>query len=219
MKDKLEAATMKMDRDTARKNFLEYRAAVRERHNAEDAQIMRGYRAMSQGKQLIRLTEVIVAGGIFDDGMPKLAVAQSDTEFVYCRRDARGRVEFTPRDYVTSNMRKGINRFPEKTLPIFDCRANGCDMTKPMYQHHGHYISGGSGLRAMVPNVPPALRPAHSLSNYLTLFEVDKWERAPRPPGDPALLKHVGGDLYAVLAVWDLTPLEQAVLAGRNLRV
>lgn len=32
---------------------------------------------------------------------------------------------------------------------------------------------------------------------------------------DPALLKHIGGDLYAVLATWDLTELERSVLGGR----
>lgn len=218
MKDVLEAATIKMDRATARKNFLEYRAAVRERHNAEDAAIMRGYQVMSTGKQLIRLTEVIVAGGIFSNGMPRLAVAQSDHDYVYCTRDTLGAVEYKPRQWVHDHHRKGISRFPTKTLPMFDCEANGCDMNQPSYKHTGHYTNG-HGLRAMVPNVPPGLRPAHSLSNYLTLFEVDKWERAPRPPGDPALLKHIGGDLYAVLAVWDLTALEQAVLAGRIPRV
>jgi hypothetical protein len=37
----------------------------------------------------------------------------------------------------------------------------------------------------------------------------------PLPPGDPALLRKLGGDLYIVLGTWDLTPLEQAVLSGR----
>lgn len=35
------------------------------------------------------------------------------------------------------------------------------------------------------------------------------------PPGDPLLLKHLAGTLYAVLAVWDLTELERAVFGGR----
>jgi hypothetical protein len=72
---------------------------------------------------------------------------------------------------------------------------------------------GWEMLKAMAPVIPPALRPAHHLRNYHLLWEAE-WSRIPRPPGDPALLKHVAGDLYAVLAVWDLTPLEQAVLAG-----
>jgi hypothetical protein len=41
----------------------------------------------------------------------------------------------------------------------------------------------------------------------------------PRPPGDPALLRPIGGDLYAVEAVWDLTELEQLVLSQRRLPV
>jgi len=64
----------------------------------------------------------------------------------------------------------------------------------------------------MVPPVPPGLRPASAIGNYHVLWEAE-WERV--APADPALLKHIGGDLYAVLAVWDLTELERAVLAGR----
>jgi hypothetical protein len=37
----------------------------------------------------------------------------------------------------------------------------------------------------------------------------------PEPPIDPLLLKHCGGSLYAIVAAWDLTPLEQAVMRGR----
>ena len=32
------------------------------------------------------------------------------------------------------------------------------------------------------------------------------------PPRDPALLRNITGTLYAVLAVWDLTEVERAVL-------
>lgn len=42
-----------------------------------------------------------------------------------------------------------------------------------------------------------------------TLIELPKVIAA-----DPALLKHIGGDLWAVVAVWNLTDLEMAVLAG-----
>ena len=65
---------------------------------------------------------------------------------------------------------------------------------------------------AIVPSIPPLHRPHDSLENYWLLWEAE-WTR---PPVDPALLKHLGLNLYAVLAVWDLTPLEQAVLRGRS---
>ena len=74
---------------------------------------------------------------------------------------------------------------------------------------------------AMVPIVPPKHRPPGSstLASYLILWEADDWTWAklPAPPRDPALLRSIGGDIYAVLAQWDLTPLEQMVLSGRQL--
>lgn len=221
MKSLMDDAAIRMDRAEARKQFLAYRHAVRERHNIEDAQIMRGYRALSQGRQVINLRLVIAAGGISPDGMPRLAVAQSDSRWVWCDRQANGAVTFLPRDAwaMRSNMRKGVFEFGADTLP--GCRELGHDMTKYVYSREhsdGGHAKWGGAFRAMVPVVPPALRPVHALSNYATLFEVADWSKAPRPPGDPALLKYVGGELYAVLAAWDLTPLEQAVLAGRHLR-
>ena len=66
--------------------------------------------------------------------------------------------------------------------------------------------------RAMVPPVPPVHRPVSSLGNYHVLFEAI-WEQV--APKDPALLKHIGGDLYVVCATWDLTEIERTVLAGR----
>ncbi|MGH3300400.1 MAG: hypothetical protein ACRDOK_01755 [Streptosporangiaceae bacterium] len=35
------------------------------------------------------------------------------------------------------------------------------------------------------------------------------------PPRDPALLRWIRGDLWAVVAQWDLTELERAVLSSR----
>lgn len=131
----MELATITMPGDTevdrlnaARKAFLEYRAAVRERHSEEDAQIMRGYKALSQGKQLIHLRDTIRAGGLGED----------------------------------------------------------CAEAQPL------------GV-AVTPLVD-------------ILWEAE-WQAV--PPKDPALLRHLGGDLYAVVAVWDLTELERAVLGGR----
>ena len=71
---------------------------------------------------------------------------------------------------------------------------------------------------AMVPIVPPAHRPARGLGDRLVLWEADDWtwSTVPAPPGDPALLRHIGGDLYAVEATWNLTELERLVLSGRR---
>lgn len=65
---------------------------------------------------------------------------------------------------------------------------------------------------AVVPIVPPRLHPRAALSNYHILWDAI-W--TPAPPKDPMLLRRLAGHLYAIVAIWDLTSLEQAVLRGR----
>lgn len=66
-------------------------------------------------------------------------------------------------------------------------------------------------LRALVPAVPVALRPGEPLAGLQILWEAE-WQS--NPPGDPALLKPLGGNLASVIATWDLTPLEKLALAA-----
>ncbi len=69
-----------------------------------------------------------------------------------------------------------------------------------------------AGGEAMAPIVPPKLRPRlRRLRHCHILWEVEQWKLV--PPRDPALIRHIRGDLWAVLAQWDLTELERAVLA------
>lgn len=205
----LREAAITMDRIKAREKVAEYLKSVRERHNAEDLAILRGYKALAKGHTVIDLVKCIRLGGEFEaNGLPRLAVATSSHQFVYVERDANGRVVFNPRKAwdMTSQMRK--NRFfcPPGTLS-----ERGYSSVAQVRQHpwSGNY-------RAMVPPVPPSLRPLHSLDGYATLFEVDEWALDPKAPVDPALLKHIGGDLYALVATWDLSPLERAVLDGHR---
>jgi hypothetical protein len=67
------------------------------------------------------------------------------------------------------------------------------------------------GVRALVPPVPPQFRP-ENLYEYHVLWDAE-WQKA--PPVDPILLKKVSDNVFIVLAQWDLTPLERAVLEGR----
>ena len=193
--------TITMDRTDARQAYLEYRDAVRARHTAEDAAIARGYRMLSLGRQLIRLSTTITAGGLNDQGLPALAVGRADRDAAWLTTTRDGTVTYHHDDpWETAHnagVAAGTIRLPE-VLP---------DVTPT--SRFNHY-------RARVPHIPPGLRPDHALSGYHILWEVERWEKAPRPDRDPALLKHLGGDLYAVLAIWDLTDLERAVLAGRT---
>jgi hypothetical protein len=188
--------TIEMAAHEARARYLEYRDYGT---TEEDAAIARGYREVAKGTKVIQLRDAITIGGVDKWGRPKIAIMQADQRWCYLARETNGRVAFACETWPRSDRVNGVWRFPAGTLPTSDHWTN--------WAH-----------RAMVPLVPPRHRPRHHLRNYAVLWEVDKWvKHTARPPRDPALLKHLGGDLYALLAVWDLTDLERAVISGTRL--
>lgn len=199
--------TIEMDRAEARARYLEYRDAVRARHDDELAEIMRGYRALAQGHQVIDLAATIRAGGTVAHTfrtpwgtdtprtvlLPALAVMRADQPWCHVQVRTTGAVLYHHQGQPRWNETRNLIELPAGTLPE---------------AHPTHSWVH----RAMVPPVPPRLRPKHDLGNYHVLWEAE-WETT--APVDPALLRHIGGDLYAVLATWDLTDLERTVLTRR----
>ncbi len=214
----MDLATIEMPVEAAQAKFEEYHAAVKDRHDVEDAQIAKGYKMLARGHRLVELSKTLRAGGVTtrrgpDDWrgsrgfyvLPKLALAWADQKNIWC-------TGITREGGMTFFWNEGMN--PHATRRNVTCGEGTWDLQGIERAE----IATGYRWRywmAMVPLVPPALRP-RSLGGYHVLWEADWRPRAPRAPRDPALLKHIGGDLYAVVAVWDLTGLERAVLAGRR---
>lgn len=74
-------------------------------------------------------------------------------------------------------------------------------------------------LSSLVPMVPADVRPSGNLKYYFVLWEVEQWSDTSLtavPDRDPYLLQHLAGDLYIVVAEWDLTELERAIMTGRR---
>ena len=189
--------TITMDKNEARKAFLDYRRAVRERHSDEDVQIMRGYRAMCKGLHVIELNATMQAAGQNAQGWPRLAIARADERRIEVRRFNDGRLMFSPNLRTWRRLPECRSR--ERLLPPGTLGTADPSKTANIFWD----------ASAMAPIIPPALRPAHHLRNYHIIWEAE-WSKL--PPRDPALLKHLGGTLYAVLATWDLSPVERAVL-------
>jgi hypothetical protein len=192
----VEAATMKIDRWKAESAYREYRALVKSgRGTKQDDELRRAYHAIARGQAVIDINAAIANAGCEAGGNPRLAIARADWEFVYAFWPTRDKVYFTqhPRRWTRQQELQNISVRMDRT---------------------GTWREATDGGKAQVPMIPPAHRPpsTSALSGYRILFEA-VWVR--QPPVDPLLLRAIGGPFYVVLAQWDLSPLEQAVLRAK----
>ena len=158
-----------------------------------DEEIARVYKAIEQGRMVIRALASIAAAGLGDDGLPKLAIVRADAEQCHLHLRSDGGARFATKPWSRDAHWRTYVDVPAGSFP--EARKIG-----------RHYA-------AMTPLVPIHLRPRRGLANYHILFEAE-WR--PIPPKDPMLLQRVGrSDLWIVRAAWDLTEIERAVLAGR----
>lgn len=238
----MELQTIEMERGAARDALRQYRADVKaaaersrtdaDRELAEiDAAIMRGYRELARGNRILELSKTIAAGGVVEVEARASRWTNNGTvseEFVALapglaaiRADARScwMRPLSPRATTDgfSFQADGWQWHPRKLDRLVVPGA--VISVEDEYGARGYHVPeswllNACQLKAMVPTIPPALRPPHKLSGYVVLWEAEWTVGAMIAPGDPALLKHLGGDMYALLAVWDLSDLERAVLGG-----
>jgi hypothetical protein len=195
----MDLPTIEVTEEEAQAKLAEYEKMLAQDRTAEDEAIAQAYRAAKRGLQVIRLTEVFKMGGWFDkDGLPRIGIAGAtwpECHVVWTGDD----LVFTD-DGAWSHNRgalvgRGSVRVPMRDVGIPPVRS---------------WRRG----TAPIPLVPPRCRPRpRRLKHCHVLWEVEAWNSV--PARDPALLRHIRGDLWAVLAVWDLTELERAVLAQR----
>ena len=193
--------TIEISPEEATERLAEYEGALRGERSAEDEAIAAGYRAAKRGLSVIELSKAVEAGGRFDNGLPRIAIARGDAKecWVEVRTWTYNETsELLYRDSAWGENRGALvgNHSVRVSAPF---RGRGKEM-------RGHTI---------VPLIPPRHRPKrYRLKRCHVLWEVEAW--TPVPPRDPALLRHIRGDLWAVLATWDLTQLERAVLSART---
>jgi hypothetical protein len=198
----VELNTVTMPAQDAAKAFREYRAAFMAERNRIDGELMRGYKALAEGKTLISLTEAITAGGADEIGRPRLAIARADEARVQMTIEASGEIRFNPNFSGLASSSDRLFRFPPGVFPIPP--RTGVDSWQEPW---------AGRWEASLPFIPPQYRPPLAIQNYHLLWEAE-WRRGRGSQRrDPMLLRRLGGDLFAVVAAWDLTEVEKLVLA------
>jgi hypothetical protein len=191
----VQLTTIEMPVAEARSRLVEYEKRLESERTQQDEQIARGYRALTRGLPIIKLSETIQAGGFFDHGLPRMAIARADSQDCWVQVNQYKILYLSePPTWKAKNRGALVNRATVR-VPVGQQWHSGI-------RRDGHTI---------MPLIPPEHRPkARRLHLFHILWEVEEWTLM--PPRDPALVRWVGGDLWSVVAVWDLTELERAVL-------
>jgi hypothetical protein len=207
----LEESALSMPIEEARDKAKAYRDALMSRRPKLSAPELRAYSdalavfdELSSGHKLIDVGQAIALGGYDEVGRPMLAIARADRRDVRFRWSARHEIEFNSHRYPGSGVES-----PQLALRFATWET----------QEQPRDASGWRLSRegwAMVPLVPPEVRPHTGRPrDWFILWEVEAWSLRREQADvdrDPALLRHVVDDVYAVIAEWDLTDVEMAVL-------
>jgi len=177
-----------------RKKALDlYRKYKTHQHYAQpiDHAIQRAYQLIAQGRVVIKALESIQLAGLNEKGYPKLAIANATHERCIVEMSNDGSARMARQRWPNRLDRTNVFTFPADTFPRQNKFATA---------------------EAQVPLVPIHLRPKRALGNYHVLWEAE-WTRM--VPHDPMLLRRIKGDMWLVVAAWDLTEVERAALATR----
>jgi hypothetical protein len=186
----MQAQTIMLDRDEARKLYLKYRTH-QHYQKPVDQEIAKTYRLISQGRVVIKALASVVEAGLGADGLPKLAIVRADATNCWLELHQTGYAQFASKQWIRSTETRCRIEFPAGSF-------KGVPRMR--------------SAKAIVPLIPVDIRPKRGLENYHVLWEAD-WQDV---PVDPMLIRRIGkADLWMVLGAWDLTEVERAVLSGR----
>jgi len=187
----METDLIEMPKDKALEAYRAYNKILKEKRTRQDEILRRGYKHLAQGRKVINVADALLKAGLDSVGRPRIAIARAHWGKCFMKVSEDGSCAF-----AESN-----NQFWRRAS------AYRCVNFSPGTV--GEKRQSVTGYSAVVPSIPPHFKPTDSLSNYHVLWDA-KWTK--EPPEDPLLLKHLGRNVYVILAVWDLTPLEKSLL-------
>ena len=191
-----------MSKEEAKKLWKGYVEACKDNPEDKFLQDMKKvYNQLSYGRKVIDIHTIFQRSGLTFNGEPRLAIAEANTKKIRCVYHINGTVKF-----LNDDGRRWDTYEKANDIVIKDIFPK---IPKEKHPRFGSEIE----LETIVPKIPASLRPKGKLKNYYVLWEVDKWKLV--PPRDPYLLRRINDNIFVVVAGWDLTELERAVMKGR----
>ena len=206
----MQVKTVSVEQDMARQNLADLKKLFKEdaalAKNKVYRDLQRAYGHMKHGGKVIDIYQAFKDTGIGPDGNPKIAIVRADAKVCHLYKKSKGRAIFSGIEpdrggWGPSTARKSHREvgLPEGTFEWG---------TIPWQKAH---------QTTTVPVIPPAIlieQVRYHLRNYCILWEVEDWKI--EPPKDPLLLKLITPNLFAVLATWDLSELERAIIRSNT---
>jgi len=194
---------IKMPKEQAKEEWRKYVNVLKKRNEKYLKVMKEATYQMKEGRELLDVYKVMKQVGLTEDGEPRLAIARADLkESFFEKRDEGCGVFGTGTQYGSIKWDKHRVELPQKTFGIHWERED----------ERGWSIKNKI-LKTKVPLIPVEILPDGDLSNYYILWEANECAELPETK-DPILLKRLSENLFAILGVWDLTPLEQSIISG-----
>lgn len=170
-------------------------------------------RELGKGHPILDIEDVIRNAPIDNKERPRLAICRADLKQVRFRWGANSeRASFTgffDTGFWSSARDIRIQLNMERTHHYTCVPGWSKDGKARPWELEGY---------SLVPLVPPNIDLKAKLESHHILWEVEKWsdtEIGAKPDKDPYLLRRLNNTLFAVVAEWDLTEVEQLVMKRR----
>jgi len=199
-----------MKPEEAEVHYKEYLELVKTRKEKYIEDLKKTYFHLSEGRKILDIYEVFKQSGVNERGEPKLAISPANSKTIIFEKLPLGSGTFTEHDRWSKANKSDVH-LPTNTFPIWNEEENG--RMKSIYD----IPTPRTFIEAKVPIIPAHILPEGDLKNYYILFEVKEWfepKKAIFAKGDPYLLKRINENAFALLAEWDITDVEAAILRG-----
>jgi len=212
----VEIEELVVEKQTVETELANIKQAIKEgyisKRTALARDLMAVYGHLKHGGKIVDVFEAFRKVGLDKEGNPKLAIVSFDARTCYLYKKRNGGAIFSKenKDRWQFHAVKGIG---DVELPPDTYEWN---------TEEDRTIIGGTRFKSGVPIVPPRIVSIASAKltpqHYHVIYEPELWaiSRVPSPPRDPILVKRLTPNIFGVVATWDLTKLEQAIIRGRS---